>query len=94
MNWKRTNQSLNIQLSGDFSLHTVQQITPLLDDVEEVHLDLSFSRFVDSEAMIFIHRLIQKQVRVRLQNPPRLFYEVLSVMGLQDEWDLKQIIER
>lgn len=94
MNWKRNHQSLHIQLKGDFNLHTVQEITPLLDNTRELHLDLSFCRFVDSEAIIFLHKLIQKQVRIRIQNPPRLFYEVVSVMGLQEEWDLKEIVER
>ncbi|MFN1834173.1 STAS domain-containing protein [Balneola sp. MJW-20] len=94
MKWKRTKQKLQVELSGDFNLAAVRKIRSLLGSQTELHLDLSSCRFADSEAIIFLHEQIQKHLKVRLVDPPLLFYEVLRILGIQDEWDLKQIVVR
>lgn len=94
MKWKRTKKKLEVELSGDFNLATVRKIRNLLNAQNELSLDLGSCRFVDSEAIIFLHEQIQKHSVVRLKEPPALFYEALRILGLHDEWDLKNIVVR
>lgn len=94
MKWKRTKEKLQVELSGDFNLASVRKIGNLLNGQSELFIDLDASRFVDSEAIIFLHEQIQKHRKVRLREPPDLFYEALRILGLHDEWDLKNIVVR
>lgn len=94
MNYKKNDNRLMLQLPGDFNLNAVREIQNLLSNGEELYIDLAKARFVNSEAVIFLHRLIKNGRTIRLKNPPKIFFEVLQILGLHEEWDLKTIIER
>ncbi|MDX1636515.1 MAG: hypothetical protein R3281_01010 [Balneolaceae bacterium] len=79
---------------SDFNLNKVREIKKLLQQGEELHLDMEQARFVNSEAIIFLHSLLTRKRTVRITNPPKIFYEVLRILGLHEAWDLKQIVER
>jgi len=93
MHYKKRSQSLQVTLQDDFNLHTVYKIRGLIRDREELKVDLSQSRFVDSEAVIYLQSLLQEGKKIRLKNPPRLFFEVLQILGLHTVWDLESIVE-
>jgi len=94
MKYKKTKNRLTARLTGDFNLDAVREIKNILDDRNELYIDLERAHFVDSEAIIFLHNLIQNQKKVRLKNPPRVFFDALRILGLHKTWDLKTIVER
>lgn len=79
---------------GDFNLHAVHEIKRLLGEREQLRIDLGRARFVNSEAIIFLHQLISQKLTVRLKNPPKIFFEALKILQLHQVWNLKTIIER
>lgn len=95
MQYKKSSQKLEVILSGDFNLNAVRKISEQLDDRTELSVDLVHSRFVNSKAIIFLHQLMKSTpaVKVNLKNPPRVFFELLNVLGLHEEWNLDEIIE-
>lgn len=93
MNYKKSSQSLKAELDGDFNLKAVRDIEKQLKDKQELILDLEKSRFVDSHAVIFLYKVMKEGRTVRIKNPPRIFYEVLKILNLHKEWDLKEIVE-
>ncbi len=95
MQYKKKDQQLEVVLPGDFNLKAVRQISELLGDRKELKVDLEKSRFVNSKAVIFLHNLMiaEPAVVVKLKNPPKVFYELISTLGLHKEWDLDHIIE-
>jgi hypothetical protein len=95
MQTKKSSQKLDIILPGDFNLNAVRIISENLDDRTELCIDLVHSRFVNSKAIIYLHNLMraEPEVKVRLKNPPRIFFELLKTLGLHDVWNLDEIIE-
>lgn len=94
MQFNKTKNSLQVQLPGDFNLVAVQGINKELHDRKELLIDLQHSRFINSEAIRFLHKSMMEGKQVRLKNPPRIFYEVLRILDLHEVWDLKNIVER
>lgn len=92
MKVEKKQNSLQAELNGDFNLNAVRQISELLGDRNELYIDLTHSRFVNSKAVLFLNDLIQNQKIVRLKNPPKIFFEVLHILGLHQTWDLKSIV--
>ncbi len=93
MHYTKDRQSLQVRLQGDFNLNAVRQIRELFDDREELTVDLSHSRFVNSEAILYLQSLMQSGKTIRLKEPPKIFFEVLHILGLHESWDLKKIVE-
>ncbi len=94
MDFKKTGNRLSVTLLGDFNLNIVRRIKNLLEDKDELYIDLERARFVNSEAIIFLHKQIHNNRTIRLKNPPKIFYEALKILGLHNDWNLKTIIER
>lgn len=92
--FKKTKYSLQVTLPGDFNLRAVRQIKSELNERNELEVDLQQSRFVNTEAIRFLHTLITEGKQVKLKNPPRIFFEVLRILGLHQVWDLNKIVER
>lgn len=95
MQIEKSRQKLNVVLPGDFNLNTVRIISDEIGDRKEIGIDLANARFVNSKAIIFLHKLMYKElpVKVKLKNPPRIFFELLKIMGLHTVWNLEEIIE-
>jgi anti-anti-sigma regulatory factor len=86
---------LRIRLRRDFNLVTARQLERLMEqeDPEEVRIDLSRARLVDSEGIIALHRLLESGRKVRLLDPPDIFFEVVRVLGLEEHLDLEALVE-
>jgi len=82
VNWERSNGTLKVRLSGNFNLQRVREVERLLEGVERVEIDLSASRFVDTEAVAFLYRLKRSGKEVILKNPPEILYKLLSVLRI------------
>ncbi|MGF1670053.1 MAG: hypothetical protein ACFCU6_06370 [Balneolaceae bacterium] len=94
MQYKKSKDSLQVVLATDFNLNAVKGIRNLFGNRNELHIDLTHSRFVNTEAVIFLHNLLRDNKKIRIKNPPKIFYEVLHILGLSKVWDLKSIVEK
>lgn len=92
MNYKKTKKKLEVVLTTDFNLNAVRQIQKLLKDRQELYIDATKSRFINSEAIIFMHKFIENGKKLQIREPPRIFYVALHILGLHDVWDLKTIV--
>lgn len=95
MQYKKEKNRLEVVMTGDFNLNAVRKISELMKERKELWIDLRHSHFVNSKATIFLHNLMLKEppVQVRLKNPPKVFFELLTTLGLQQSWELDEIIE-
>jgi hypothetical protein len=95
LNYKKSGKKLEVTLTGDFNLNAVKKISDVLDDRGELFIDLEQARFVNSKAIIFLHRLMTSNppVIVRISNPPKIFFELLQVLGLHKTWNLDEIVQ-
>ena len=95
MQYKKEKNRLEVVMSGDFNLNAARKISNLLKERRELLIDLKHAHFVNSKAAIFLHKLMRKDppVQVRLKNPPKVFFELLTTLGLQQSWALDEIIE-
>lgn len=96
MQYTKKKDSLEVVLPGDFNLNAVRQIRKLLGDRKTLFVDLENSRFVNSKAVIFLHNLMAScpEAEVKLKNPPKVFFELLTILQLHKYWNLDDIIER
>jgi len=83
MDYRREDDKLTVKLLRDFNLYTAGRIERLAAEADIVEIDLSRSKFVDSEAIRVLYGLITAGKRVTLINPPELFGAVVEVLGLK-----------
>jgi len=93
MHYTTSKNSIDIQLDKDFNLVAAQQIDALVGSKNNVRLDLTHARLVDSEAIAMLHRYMLEGRRVILKNPPKIFYEVIRILGLHTHWNLDELID-
>lgn len=91
----KNKQKLEVILESDFNLNAVRQISSLIKDRSELSIDLVNARFVTSKAIVYLHNLMHadKQIHVRLKNPPKIFFELLKTLELHDVWNLEEIVQ-
>ena len=77
----------HIKLSRDFNLLTVRDLEKSYNNCKRFEFDLSRCRFVDSEAIIYIHKLIHTGKVVRLLHSPSILKECLRILKLEKVWD-------
>ncbi len=84
MTYEKKGDTLHVTLHRDFNLLTARKVRRLCRDVNEVRIDLSRSKFVDTEGIIVLYELIQAGKKVRLIHPPPIFFEVVHILGLEE----------
>ncbi len=82
-----------VRLKRDFNLLTARKIALLAEDAEDIYLDLTHSRLVDSEALILLYRFIRAGKQVRLKNPPAILEEIIQILGLESVLDLEALVD-
>lgn len=80
----KVEQNLNLVTSG--------YIERLAAEAEEVHLDLSDARFVDSEGVILLWRLLREGKKVLLWEPPRILSEMIDILDLKEALPLEEMV--
>ena len=93
MDFNQSGARLDVKLRRDFNLLTTRKIARLADEVEEIHIDLSRSRLVDSEALMLLYRLVRAGKKVRLKSPPPILGEIIRILGLEPVLNLKEMVE-
>lgn len=90
MEHKINGEFAHIKLSRDFNLLTVRDLEKSYMNCKRFEFDLSSCRFVDSEAIIYIHNLIHDDKIVRLLHPPAILKECLRILDLEKVWKKNQ----
>ncbi len=94
MEYTKDEKHLKIKLNSDFNIIAVKKIENLLkvEETEEIDIDLSESKLVDSEAIKFVYLRNKEGIRTTIHNPPEILYEALRILELQDVF--KQFIKQ
>lgn len=88
------NSTLEVTIERNFNLAAIRELDQHVDETtENLIINLKHSFFIDSEAIIFMHRWMESGKKLTLRNPPDILYEILDALGLSDSWDLEEIIE-
>jgi anti-anti-sigma regulatory factor len=90
----RTQDQLSVRLLRDLNLYSATRIERLAKDVKEVRIDLTRSKFLDSEAVRVLYQLYRDGRIITLVNPPRLYDEVIDILGLRDVFEVAVKVER
>jgi anti-anti-sigma regulatory factor len=90
----RTQGRLSIRLLRDLNLYSATRIQRLARDATEVRIDLTRSKFIDSEAVRVLYELHRDGRVITLVNPPRLYDEVVNILGLRDVFDAAVSVEQ
>lgn len=79
--------SLSIELKENFGLLISQKIDLKLKEypqIKHLKINLSQTKFVDSEAIRFLYSLLKKGIDIELTQPPDILQEVLEVLELKE----------
>ena len=93
MDFNQSGSRLDVKLQRDFNLLTTRKIARLADEVDEIHIDLTNSRLVDSEALMLLYRLVRAGKQVKLKSPPPILNEIIHILGLEPVLNLKEMVE-
>ena len=94
MDIKKTDQNVSVCLIRDFNLLAARKLEKLAGDAQTVSINLKNSRFVNSEAIKLLYKWMKDGKKVTVRNPPALFFEVATVLGLDQLLHLDELVER
>lgn len=60
--------------------------------VNKLQVDMSRSHRIDSEGVIFLFRWQRSGKQLELINPPRIFFEIVRILELDEVWDLSSVV--
>ncbi len=92
MQYIKSKEKLHVTLTGDFNLKATLDIEQLMSERTELLVDMADSRFADSNAIIFLDRLLESSKKVKILNPPDIFFEVAYILGIHKKWDLENMV--
>ncbi len=96
MEYHKTDQTLFVKLKSDFTYPAVKKLETLInvEDFENLVIDLTEAKIVDSEGIRFIYSVMKEGVKVSLVNPPYVFGKIVDVLKLKSYMkDLKIVRE-
>lgn len=83
---------LEVKVQGAFNLNVRNHIESRLSpEIVKLRINLSQSRIVDTEAIIFLHQWQKNGKDLELVNPPAILFEILDILELNEVWDLDTI---
>ena len=92
MQYTKSKEKLHVTLTGDFNLKATRDIEKLMSERTELLVDMSDSRFTDSNAIIYLDRLLESSKKIKILNPPDIFFEVVYILGIHKKWDLENLV--
>ena len=94
MDYEASGSKLTVRLVRDFNILTARRIEELAENASDISIDLSNSRFVDSEAVALLCKLVSGGKNLKLRNPPEILHEVVGILGVESVLNLDRIVER
>ncbi|RUM87476.1 MAG: hypothetical protein DSZ25_03460 [Thermovibrio sp.] len=83
MKWEKQGGKLKVKLLGDFNYERVLKLKKLSENCSFLEIDLSLSRFADTEAVDFLYNLKLKGIKYELLNRPELLNRVCEILGVE-----------
>ena len=90
----RAHDQLSVRLLRDLNLYSATRLERLARDATVLRIDLTRSKFLDSEAIRVLYKLYRGGCSITLVNPPRLYDEVIDILGLRDVFEIAVKVER
>ncbi len=84
MDVEQTKTTVVIRLKRDLNFLTGRRLAEIAAAEKSVTIDLSQSRFVDSEGIKVLYRLLRAGKVVTLVNPPQIYFEVVRILSLNE----------
>ncbi len=91
MKWHHTPTKLYVKIEQNLNLNTTRLIRRVAEDKEDLLLDLSQARIVDSEGVIFMYRWLREGKKLTLFHPPRILWEIVKILQLESVLPLDQL---
>ena len=92
MRYESVDRLLKVRLIRDLNLLTARRIRALAASHDDIEIDLSASKFVDTEGLRMLNDLQRAGKQITLKKPPPLFYEALRILELEDVLDPDRIV--
>jgi len=86
MKYRKEGNKIYITLLADFNYRAVTEIKKNLDEENQIEIELRKAKFVDTEAIIFIHKLMSNGKQIRLRKTPKILSECLRALDLEKIW--------
>jgi len=86
MNFESKGNTLTIYVRRYFNYNVVGQIKKIYKQEKKVIISLNNVKFLDSEAIIFLQKLMFDGAKITLINAPDLLFECLRILNLKQFW--------
>jgi len=91
MKHRQEGSKLFLKVEQNLNLITAGHIERLGVEADEIHLDLSEARIVDSEGIILLWKVLREGKKVLLWKPPRILHEMISILELKEFLPLEKM---
>lgn len=86
---RKSEDTLKVTLLNNFDILTRNKIeSRATKEIENLEIDFSNCKILDSEAVIFMYRWNKSGKTLKLINPPDILFEILDILELNDIWQL------
>lgn len=86
MKYRKEGDKIFITLMGDFNYRAVSEIKKILEDETHIEIALRKAKFVDTEAIIFLHKLMSNGKQIHLKKAPKILSECIRALDLEKIW--------
>lgn len=84
MQYRQKERKLFLKVEQNLNWVTARRIERAAMEVDEVYLDLSDARIVDSEGVILLYHLLEAGKIVRIKEAPIILSEIVNALDLQE----------
>ena len=92
MKVERESNWIKVILDQDLNLFSSKRVKRLVENFDDIQLDLTHAKLVDSEGLIAIFQLIKSGKRLEILNPPHILLEIADLLQLDEVLDLRNYI--
>lgn len=83
MKYELKNKRFKVELMRDFNFLTAKKISELTVDADEISIDLSRSKIVDSEAIKSMLLMVKSGKKLKIIRPPDVLFETIKILKLE-----------
>lgn len=89
INIHKTGTTLEVTINKPFNLRVKNIIkSRLTPEITILKIDLTNSKIIDIEGVIFMYHWDKYRGSLELINAPAVFFEILDILELADHWNL------
>lgn len=88
----KTGDLLEAKLYSPFNIQLKNVLeSRFSSETEQLHIDLSECKWIDSEGVIFLYKWQYSGKKLKIINPPPVFFEILDILELREDWELNTV---